>query len=152
MKKKLIFNYLEPERRYELINDKGEKVSDIVEEFIKKHDVNIPLLTDEDVSAYRKHRAEISNLKEEIADARKKTTAIMVNPLLDACKPLERRLDEVWKKMGQNIADFKKGAPVEEKQPTKVIITIELPIESDEAKKVRTYLKKSKIAYKEENK
>lgn len=149
MKDKLVFHYLEQERRYTLITKSGEKVETIVNEFIKKHDVNFPLLNESDYKKMWAHRTEINNLKNDIASARKQTTAVVVNPLLDACKPLERALDDVSDKLTERLNAFK---PKEEKPKTTTIITIEYPIGSDEIEKVKTYLKRSKIAYKEENK
>lgn len=149
MKDKLVFHYLEQERRYTLITKSGENVEKLVKKFIAKHNVNFPLLSKADYDNMWEHRTQINNLKNDIATARKQTTAVVINPLLDACRPLEKALEDVSDKLTERLVAFK---PRAEKPKTKTIITIELPIESEETKKVKTYLKRSKIAYKEENK
>ena len=148
-KDKLIFHYLQDERRYELRTKSGELVSDLVAKFIKQHDKDFPLITEEDYKTLKGHRTEINGLLDEIETARKQTTAVVVNPLLNACKPLEKELKEVSARLKEKLDAFK---PKEEKPKTTTIITIEYPIGSEEIKKVKTYLKRVKIAFKEEEK
>ena len=149
MKDKLVFHYLEKERRYTLLTKSGEKVEDVVAKFIKEHDVKFPLLSKADYDSMWEHRTQINNLKNDIATARKQTTAVVINPLLDACKPLEKALEDASDRLTERLVAFK---PRAEKPKTTTIITIELPIDSECIAKVKTYLKRSKIAYKEENK
>ena len=149
MKDKLVFNYLVDERRYELKTKSGQKVSEIVDEFIEKHDVKFPLLTDADYKDVWAHRTAINGLKNDISSARKQTCAVITNPLTDACLELEKKLQEVSDRLTEKLDEFK---PREPKEKTKTIITIEYPIDSEEIAKVRTYLKKAHITYKEENK
>lgn len=148
-KDKLVFHYLKEERRYELITKSGEKVSDIVGKFVKEHDVDFPILNDADYKIMKSHRTAVNGLLDELESARKQTTAVVINPLLDACKPLEKMLKETSVKLKEKLDAYK---PKEEKPKTTSVITIEYPIGSEEIKKVRTYLNRVKIAYKEEEK
>lgn len=147
-KDKIVFHYLQDERRYVLISN-GKPVEQIVDEFIKKHDVNIPILCEADHKTVWAHRTAINGLKNEIAEARKQTTAVVINPLKNACMPLEKKLEEVSDKLTAQMEEYK---PKVEKPKTTSIITIEYPIGSEEIKKVKTYLNRVKIAYKEEEK
>ena len=147
-KEKLIFNYLVEQKRYELITQSGKPLSDVVSSFIKTHKVNLPILTEADYKTIWSHRTAINGLLKEITDARKQTCAVVVNPLLDACKPLEKMLQDASNELTEKMLAFK---PKEGKPKTTTIITIELPIDSELVKKVKTYLKRSKIAYEEEN-
>lgn len=149
MKDKLVFNYLKDERRYELITKSGLSVETLVDNFIAQHDVDFPLTCDEDYKLMWSHRTEINNLKKEIEDARKQTTAVVCNPLLNVCKPLEKKLAEVSDKLTQQMLVYK---PKEEKPKTTSVIIIELPIDSDEVARVKALLDKEQIAYKEERK
>lgn len=143
-KEKLIFHYLTDEKRYELITESGKTLNEIVDEFIAKHDVNIIIQDDLELSMVRKHRTEINNLKNDIENARKQTTAVVVNPLANACKPLVDKLQECSERLSKIMETYK---PKEEKQKTTSVITIEYPIGSDEIKKVKTYLNRAKIKY-----
>ena len=95
MKDKIIFNWLEPERKYDITTASGKKVSEIVDEYIEKHDVHIALLTDDDYKTLWKHRTEINGLKNDIASARKQTVAVMISPLTTTCLELEKKLQDV---------------------------------------------------------
>ena len=148
MKEKIIFKYLVDERRYTLVSN-GKPVEEIVDEFIKQHDVNFPILNDQDYKTVWAHRTEINGLKNDLAEARKQTTAVVINPLKNACVPLEKKLEEVSNKLTEKMEQWK---PRNEKPKTTTIITIEYPIGSEEIKKVKTYLNRVKIAYKEEEK
>ena len=143
-KEKLIFHYLTEQRQYILITESGKSLEEIVDEFIAKHDINIVIQNDAELSMVRKHRTEINNLKNDIESARKKTTAVMINPLTSACKPLVDKLQECSERLTTIMETYK---PKEEKQKTTSVITIEYPIGSDEIKKVRTYLNRAKIKY-----
>ena len=147
-KEKIIFHYLQDERRYTLISN-GKPVEEIVDAFIKLHDVDFPILSEEDYDAMWAHRTEINGLKNDIADARKQTTAVVINPLKNACVPLEKKLEEVSNKLTAKLEAFK---PKENKPKTTSIITIEYPIGSEEINKIKSYLKREKITFKEEEK
>lgn len=148
-KEKLIFNYLVEQKRYELITQSGKPLSEVVNLFVKLHKVNLPILTESDYKNVWSHRTAINGLLKDITDARKQTCAVVVNPLLDACKPLEKILKDASDELTEKMLAFK---PKDEKPKTTTIITIELPIDSELVNKVKTYLKRSKIAYEEENK
>lgn len=149
MKEKLIFNYLVDERRYALKTNSGELVENVVEKFIKEHDVDYEIKNEDEYKSVWAHRTAINNLKNDIASARKQTTAVVINPLANTCKPLEKRLEEVSDKLTEMLETYK---PKEVKPKTTTIITIEYPIGSEEIKKVKTYLNRVKIAFNEEEK
>jgi len=143
------FKYSKEKMMYELKTNKGESVKALVEKFIQEHDVNFPLITEEDYKTMWAHRTKINGLKNELADARKKTIAVMISPIKNACMELEKMLEETSDKLTEKLEAFK---PKEIKPKTTSIITIEYPIGSEEIKKVKTYLNRVKIAYKEEEK
>jgi len=149
MKEKLIFKYLPEERRYTLITGSDKTLEEVVVKFLEIHKVDFPLLTEADYKEMWGHRTAINGLLKDIADARKQTTAVVVNPLVDACKPLEKMLQEASDELTQKMLEYK---PKVEKPKTTSVITIEYPIGSEEIKKVITYLNRVKIAYKEEEK
>lgn len=93
------------------------------------------------------HRTAINGLAKDIAEARKQTVAVMTNPLVNSCKPLEKRLQEISDELTAKMLEFK---PKETKPKTTTIITIELPVDSEQIEKVKTYLKKLNVGYKEE--
>jgi len=148
VKEKITFHYLQDERRYTLVSN-GKPVEEIVDAFIEEHDVNFPILCEDDYKKVWAHRTAINGLKNDIADARKQTTAVVINPLKNACVPLEKKLEEISNKLTAQMEEYK---PKEERAKTTTIITIEYPIGSEEIKKVKTYLNRVKIAYKEEEK
>ena len=148
MKEKITFHYLQDERRYTLISN-GKPVDELVDAFIKEHDVSFPISNDQDYKTVWAHRTEINGLKNDLAEARKQTTAVVINPLKNACVPLEKKLEEISNKLTALMEEYK---PRESKPKTTTVITIEYPIGSDEIKKVKTYLNRVKIAYKEEEK
>ena len=148
-KDKLVFHYLKEERRYELITKSGELVSDLVAKFIKQHEAgDVVILNDADYKVVKDHRTEINGLLDEIESARKQTTAVVINPLVNACKPLEKSLKEASARLKEKLDAYKP----KDKPKTTSIITIEYPIGSEEISKVKTYLNRVKIAYKEEEK
>ena len=148
-KDKLVFHYLKEERRYELITKSGELVSDLVAKFIKQHEASdVVILNDADYKVVKDHRTEINGLLDEIESARKQTIAVVINPLVNACKPLEKSLKEASASLKEKLDAYKP----KDKPKTTSIITIEYPIGSEEISKVKTYLNRVKIAYKEEEK
>lgn len=147
-KEKIAFHYLQDERRYTLVSN-NRPVEEIVDEFIKLHDVDLPILTEADYKTMWAHRTEVNGLLKELAEARKQTIAVVINPLKNACVPLEKKLEEVSNKLTEKMEAYK---PKKEKEKTTTIITIELPIGSEEIKKVKTLLNKAKITFKEEEK
>lgn len=149
MKEKIIFKYLTDERRYTLITESGATLEDVVKKFLEIHKVDFPLNDEQDYKIMWAHRTEINGLLKDIADARKQTTAVVVNPLANACKPLEQMLKNASDELTAKMLAFK---PKEEKPKTTSIITIAYPIGSEEIKKVKTYLNRAKITYKEEEK
>ena len=149
MKDKIIFNWLEPERKYDITTASGKKVSEIVDEYIEKHDVHIALLTDDDYKTLWKHRTEINGLKNDIASARKQTVAVMISPLTTTCLELEKKLQDVSDRLTDELNAFK---PKEEKPKTKSVITIVLPIDDEQVAQVEKYLQSKKIVYVREDK
>ena len=149
MKDKIIFNWLEPERKYDITTASGKKVSEIVDEYIEKHDVHIALLTDDDYKILWKHRTEINGLKNDIASARKQTVAVMISPLTTTCLELEKKLQDVSDRLTDELNAFK---PKEEKPKTKSVITIVLPIDDEQVAQVEKYLQSKKIVYVREDK
>jgi len=147
-KEKITFHYLQDERRYTLVSN-DRPVEEIVDEFIKLHDVDFPILTEADYKTMWAHRTEVNGLLKELAEARKQTTAVVINPLKNACVPLEKKLEELSNKLTERMEQFK---PKVEKPKTTTIITIELPIGSEEVNKVKDLLNNAKIAFKEEQK
>ena len=148
IKDKLVFHYLQDERRYELKTKSGELVSDIVAKFIQQHDVNVAINNDEDYKVVKNHRTEINGLLDEIESARKQTTAVVINPLINACKPLEKELKEASARLKDQLDAYKP----KDKPKTTTIITIEYPIGSEEINKVKDLLDREKIDYKLEEK
>ena len=148
-KYEIVFKYSKEQMRYELKTNEGESVKELVEKFIKAHDVNFPLITEEDYKTMWAHRTKINGLMKELAEARKKTIAVMINPIKNPCVELEKMLEEVSDKLTTKMDEFK---PKAEKPKTTTIITIEYPIGSEEISKIKSYLNRVKIAYKEEEK
>lgn len=148
-KDEIQFNYLADQRTYEIVSESGQPLTEIVDEFIKLHTPAIEINNEEDYKVVWAHRTEINGLLKAISDARKQTTAVVISPFVSACKPLEKKLQEVSDELTAKMLLFK---PKETKPKTTTIITIELPIGSEQIEQVKTYLNKSKIAYKEEEK
>lgn len=149
MKEKIIFNYLQDKRTYELRSGSGRLLTEIVDEFINEHKISDPIKTEDEYKIVWKHRTAINGLLKDISGARKQTCAVVVNPLIDACKTLETKLQEASNELTAKMVAFK---PKEPTPLTTTTITISYPIGSDEIKKVKTYLKRVKIDFKEENK
>jgi len=145
----MTFHYNEKQRTYEVYTESGKPLTEVVDELIKTHRVESEVLSEEDYKTVWAHRTAINNLAKKISSARKQTTAVVINPLENACKPLEKRLQEVSDELTAKMLAFK---PKEEKPKETTIITIELPIGSDDVKRVKSSLKRLKIAYKEEEK
>lgn len=149
MKEKIIFQYLTDERRYQLITQSGAPLEEVIKKFLEIHNVDFPLLTEADYKIMWAHRTEINGLLKDLADARKQTTAVVINPLVDACKPLEKMLKQASDELTEKMLAFK---PKEEKSKTTSVITIEYPIGSEEINKVEKYLNREKINFKKEEK
>ena len=145
----MTFHYDAERRTYEVYTESGKPLTEVVDEFIKTHRVESEVLSEEDYKIVWAHRTAINNLMKKISSARKQTTAVVINPLDNACKPLEKRLQEVSDELTAKMLAFK---PKEKKPKETTIITIELPFGSDDVKRVKSSLKRLKIAYKEEEK
>lgn len=130
MKEKIKFHYLVDERVYRLESN-GKPLNEIIDEFIKIHDVDIPMLSESDYKVVWSHRTQVNALLDDITKARKQTTAVMINPLLDACKPLEKRLQETSDKLTEKLNAFK---PKQPKPKTEIVLTISGLIGVDEEK------------------
>ena len=74
---------------------------------------------------------------------------MVINPFVNACKPLEKALKEASLRLTERMLAYK---PKVVAPATTSIITIEYPIGSEEIKKLKKYLKRVNIAYKEEEK
>lgn len=148
-KEKIVFHWLTEQRTYVLKTESGKSYDEIVDEYIKKYYLDFPITNDDELKEMRNHRTKINGLKNDIEDARKQTTAVVINPLVNACKPLVEKLQNAYDQMTARMDEYK---PKEPKPKTTTIITIAYPIGSEEIKKVKTYLNRAKITYKEEEK
>ena len=145
----MLFHYNKEKHTYDVLSESGRPLPEIVDECIATHKYDAEITDEQQYKIVWKHRTAVNNLKNDISGARKQTTAVCINPIKNACEPLELKLQELSDELTAKMLAFK---PKEEKPKTTTIITIELPIDSENIEKVKNYLKRFKIAYKEEYK
>jgi hypothetical protein len=145
----MLFHYNREKNTYDVLSESGRPLPEIVDECIATHRYNAEITDEQQYKIAWKHRTAVNNLKNAISGARKQTSAVCIDPIKNACEPLENKLQELSDELTAKMVAFK---PKEEKPKTTTIITIELPIESEQIARVKNYLKRFKIAYEEEYK
>ena len=119
---KLIFAYNQDEKQYRLKTNSEKTSEQIIDEFIAKIDVNIPLLCEGDYKLLWAQRTQVNGLLREIIKLRKQTVRVMevmltnvykplkkftTDPIKQECKTLEEKLQAVSDEITIKLKAFK---------------------------------------------